>query len=177
MRIKLTPSYHWTSRGAIYSKSIALPCLDLHCLVVHCLALHCHALRRPSHTKPCHATPCHTLLCLVLPCLLLTRSPNDHSVQRWHRKLHNRPRGPSAPSPPTLALETSKMHKNRILGGQECPIIQIWPWRRQNQSLEAQMLHQLQIWSWRPPKCFKIDPWRPKCSLPQNLALETSKIV
>ena len=122
-----------------------------------CLALHCHALRRPSHTKPCHATPCHTLLCLVLPCLLLTRSPNDHSVQRWHRKLHNRPRGPSAPSPPTLALETSKMHQNRTLG--------------------AQVPHQIQIWPWRRPKCFKIDPWKPKCPSPPNLGLETSKML
>ena len=136
---------------AIYSKSIALPCLGLHCLVVHCLGLRCHALRRPSHTKPCHATPCHALLCLVLPCLPLTRSPNDHSVQRWHRKLHNRPRGPSAPSPPTLALETSKMHQNRTLG--------------------AQVPHQVKIWPWRRPKCFKIDPWKPKCPSPPNLAL------
>ena len=127
MRIKLTPSYHWTSRGAIYSKSIALSCLDLHCVVVHCLALHCHALRRPSHTKPCHATPCHALLCLVLPCLPLTRGPNAQSVQRWHRKLHNRPRGPSAPSPPTLALETSKMPQNRSLEAQVPHHLKIWP--------------------------------------------------
>ena len=153
MRIKLTPSYHWTSPGAIYSKSVALPCLDLHCLVVHCLALHCHSLRRPSHTKPCHATPCHALLCLVLPCLPLTRGPNAQSVQRWHRKLHNRP---DAQVPHHLQLWPLRLPKS----------IKIDTWR-----------HKCPITSKSGPGDLKIDPWRPKCSLPQNLALETSKIV
>ena len=37
--------------------------------------------------------------------------------------------------------------------------------------------HQLKIWSWRHPKCFKMNPLRPKWPSPPNLPLETSKML
>ena len=77
-------------------------------------------------------------------------------------------------------MATSKMLQNECLDAQVPSISKSSPGDFQNASktiLRGPSVRHRKTSPWRSSKCFKIDPWTPKCPSSQNIGLESSKML